>query len=205
MKVSSAAFALGAVELSDLPADGLPEVALAGRSNVGKSSLINCLAHRRRLAYTSSTPGKTQQLNYYCLNRRFYLVDLPGYGFVRGGAKLRVQLGHLAETYLEKRQELCAVVQLLDARRGPTELDRLMVAYLRHRGLPFLLVFTKVDKVSGNQLHALLARIEDSGEFAGIPFIPFSAVTGKGRDDLLEWLSQQVEAKIRRARKAKQS
>ncbi|MFA6107415.1 MAG: ribosome biogenesis GTP-binding protein YihA/YsxC [Candidatus Latescibacterota bacterium] len=192
MEIRSAEFVRGAVGPDDLPTDGLPEVAFSGRSNVGKSSLINQLVQQRRLAHTSSSPGKTQQLNYYRVNDRLYLVDLPGYGYVRGGVGLREKLGRLTESYLQDRRELRAIVQLVDARHGPTDLDRLMVTWLRERGLPFLMVFTKADKVSRAGLAGLLAGVEAGGEFAEIPFTPFSAVSGEGRRDVLQWIVEAI-------------
>jgi len=197
MHFRSVEFAIGAVRQDDLPADGLPEVAFSGRSNVGKSSLINRLVQRRRLARTSSTPGKTQQLNYYRVDHRFYLVDLPGYGFVHGGAGLRARLGRLTQSYLEDRRELRAIVQLVDARHGPTELDWMMIEWLRNSQKPFLLVFTKADKLSRNKLNKQLNRLEATGELAGISFVPFSALTGQGRADILEWLSTAIGLKSR--------
>jgi GTP-binding protein len=184
----SAEFVLGAVGQRDLPADRLPEVAFSGRSNVGKSSLINRLVQRKNLARTSSAPGKTQQLNYYRIDGRFYMVDLPGYGFVRGGLDLRARLGRLTEDYLESRETLRAVVQLIDARHGPSDLDRTMIEWLRSWQRPFLLVFTKVDKLSRNQRRRMFDRLETSGELGGLSYASFSALTGEGRDDVLTWI-----------------
>lgn len=192
MRIRSAEFVISAVHARDLPADGLPEVALAGRSNVGKSSLINCVLQRRSLAHTSSTPGKTQQLNYYRIDDRFYLVDLPGYGFVHGGTGLRARVGQLTERHLTSRQELRAVVQLVDARHPLTELDRTMLNWLQERKMPFLLVFTKADKISRTQLHRQLGQLEASGELAGVSYVPFSTQTGLGRDDVLGWILDLV-------------
>ncbi len=188
MEITSAQFVRGAVGPSDWPGDGLPEVAFSGRSNVGKSSLINRLVRQRHLARTSSTPGKTQQLNYYLINQQLYFVDLPGYGYVRGGVDLREKLGRLTESYLNDRRELRAIVQLIDARRGPTELDALMVTWLRARGVPFLLVFTKSDKVSRSAMATLLAGIESSGDYSEVPYATFSAVSGDGRRDIWNWI-----------------
>ena len=192
MRVSSAEFIVGAVGTADRPSDGRPEVAFSGRSNVGKSSLINRLVQRRSLARTSSTPGKTQQLNYYHINNAFYLVDLPGYGFVRGGADLRQRLGKMIETYLGERQELRAIVQLIDARHGPTELDRTMIDWLRAGQKPFLLVFTKSDKLSKGKMKKQLDRLESEGTMSEMLFTTFSAVDGSGRDDIWDWLVEQV-------------
>jgi GTP-binding protein len=195
MNIHSAEFVTGAVYKRDLPTDGLPEIAFSGRSNVGKSSLINRLVQRKKLARTSSTPGKTQQLNYYRVEDRFYLVDLPGYGFMHGGLGLRGKVGRLTETYLENRGELRAVIQLVDARHGPTELDRMMIDWLRERQKPFLLVFTKADKLSRSKLSGMLSRIEASGELAEIAFVPFSAPSGQGRNDVLRWLLAAIDGK----------
>ena len=176
-----------------MPTDGFPEVAFSGRSNVGKSSLINSLLKRKRLAHTSSKPGKTQQLNYYRVNHEFYCVDLPGYGYVSGGIALREKLGRLTEAYLETRRELRAVIQLVDARHGPTELDLTMIDWLRNCQKPFLLVFTKADKLSRSKLRKQLGLIESEGRLAGISFVPFSALNGRGRADVLEWVSAAVQ------------
>ena len=197
MRLPSAEFVTGAVRREDLPADGLPEIAFSGRSNVGKSSLINRLVQRRNLARTSSTPGKTQQLNYYRIDRRFYMVDLPGYGFVRGGVELRARLGRLTRWYLEGRRELRAVIQLVDARHGPTELDWTMIDWMRDRRKSFLLVFTKADKLSKNKLDRQIRRLEAEGGLAGVEYVPFSALTGQGRDDILEWISEALSGESR--------
>ncbi|MFH1571914.1 MAG: ribosome biogenesis GTP-binding protein YihA/YsxC [Gemmatimonadota bacterium] len=191
-RVVSAAFIAGAVEVGKAPGDGLPEVAFSGRSNVGKSSLINRLVQRKRLARTSSTPGKTQQLNYYRVNDALYLVDLPGYGYVRGGANLRRDLGRLTEGYLKKRATLAAVVQLLDARHDPSELDLMMADWLRRWGKPFLLVFTKIDKLSRQQLQQRLETVAAGGQLSELPYATFSAVSGAGRQEIWEWVVEQA-------------
>ena len=190
MRIHSAEFVVGAVGDKGSPTDGLPEVAFAGRSNVGKSSLINRLVQRRNLAFTSSTPGRTQQLNYYRVDDRLYLVDLPGYGYVRGGVDLRRNLGRLVETYLASREALQAVVLLIDARHGPTELDLQMVDTLKSGGRPFLLVLTKADKLSRGKLDRQISRLEEEGHLADLPYLPFSSETGLGRGDLLQWVGE---------------
>ena len=160
---------------------------------MGKSSLINRIVQRKKLARTSSTPGKTQQLNYYRIDDRFYMVDLPGYGFVHGGVGLRARLGQLTEGYLQNRETLRAVVQLIDARHGPSELDRAMIEWLRGWQKPFLLVFTKADKLSRSQRRKAFDRLEASGELGGLSYAPFSALTGEGRDDVLAWILEAVQ------------
>lgn len=189
MRIDSAEFVVGAVGASGAPTDGLPEVAIAGRSNVGKSSLINRLVQHRKLARTSAMPGRTQQLNYYRVNQRLYLVDLPGYGYVHGGEDLRRVLGELIETYLAGRQALRALLLLIDARHGPSELDLAMVRRLRQEPRrPLLLVLAKADKLSRGQLGRQIAQLEAGGDLADLDYVPFSAVSGEGRDDLWEWI-----------------
>ena len=196
MRFSSIEFTIGAVRSADLPAGGRSEIAFSGRSNVGKSSLINRLVQRKKLARTSSTPGKTQQLNYYLVNDKFYLVDLPGYGYVRGGVGLRQTLANIVEGYIADREELCGVVQLIDARHGPTVLDRQMIDWLQDAGKPFLLVFTKADKLSRNKLKQQFDRLDTQGSLAGISFVPFSAVDGRGKDDILGWIADALEGEV---------
>jgi GTP-binding protein len=188
MQVHTAEFVVGAVRPADFPLDGLPEVAFAGRSNVGKSSLINRLVQRKKLARTSSTPGKTQQLNYYRINNALYMVDLPGYGFVHGGVDLRRKLSRMTMGYLERRDQLKAIVQLVDARHGPTPLDLEMLAWLRGHARPFLLVFTKADKLSRTKLSRQFKDLEALDELAGAFFAPFSAISGLGREDIWGWI-----------------
>ena len=195
MRVSSIEFTIGAVGKGDLPAAGLPEIAFAGRSNVGKSSLINRLVQRKKLARTSSTPGKTQQLNYYLANEQFYLVDLPGYGFVSGGVGLRSTLGKIVGRYISDRQELRAVLQLIDARHGPTKLDLQMIEWLQEAHKPFLLVFTKADKLSRNKLKTQIDRLDSKKSLAGISFVSFSAADGRGKDDIWGWINDALAGK----------
>jgi GTP-binding protein len=171
------------------PDDGRAEIAFAGRSNVGKSSLINRLIQRKSLARTSSTPGKTQQLNYYRVNERVYFVDLPGYGFVHGGQDLRRSLGKLTDGYLHKRKQLRAVVQLIDARHDPSDLDLQLIETLRELSQPFLLVFTKIDKLTRGKLNQQMKRLEKEGRLTDLDYLPFSSETGEGRSDLWRWIA----------------
>ena len=189
MRVDTVEFVMGAVGVDTAPDDGLAEIAVAGRCNVGKSSLINRLIQRKSLARTSSTPGKTQQLNYYRVNERVYFVDLPGYGFVHGGQDLRRSLGKLTDGYLHKRKQLRAVVQLIDARHGPSDLDLQLIETLRELSQPFLLVFTKIDKLTRGKLNQQMKRLEKEGRLADLDYLPFSSETGEGRSDLWRWIA----------------
>lgn len=192
MKILSSEFVGSAVSPSQYPVDGLPELALVGRSNVGKSSLINTIAGRRNLARISSNPGKTQTLNFYRLNERFYLVDLPGYGFARVSGSLKAQWRAMIEGYLEKRERLAGVIQLVDARHLPTEDDLLMFEWLKYFGKASALVITKSDKITRGRWEGQRRLVESRMGTEGIPVIPFSAETGAGRDQLLAVIGRIV-------------
>jgi GTP-binding protein len=175
------------------PEPGLPEVAFGGRSNVGKSSLINRLLHRRAFARVSQHPGKTREINFYRVNDRFYLVDLPGYGYARVSAAMRNAWARLIEGYLRNAPELRGVVQLVDARHEPTPDDLAMVEFLAEVGLPTVVCLTKMDKVRPKERDAV-AR--DRARQLGLEpeqVIPFSAVTGDGRDELAAAIVSLVE------------
>jgi len=168
------------------PPSDLPEVAFAGRSNVGKSSLLNRLVRRRALARVSRTPGRTQEINFFRVNDAFVLVDLPGYGYARVSRERRDQWRPLIEGYLTSSPALRGVVQLVDARHEPTADDRAMLDYLARIGVPTLVVVTKVDKLAAS---AGIARVEALREELGLDpsqIIAFSATTGLGRDELAE-------------------
>ena len=150
MKISSVDFVTSAVRRSQYPTDNKPEFLLVGRSNVGKSSFINTLINRKNLARTSSIPGKTQTLNFYLINKEFYLVDVPGYGFAKVSKKLKNKFGMIIEDYLKMRENLKEVFMLVDFRHKPTEDDVLMYNYLKYYNIPVTIIATKSDKVSRN-------------------------------------------------------
>jgi GTP-binding protein len=184
VKITAARFLGAAAAPGGEPAPGPPEVAIAGRSNVGKSSLLNTLVGRRGLARTSATPGRTRQLNFFLLNERFALVDLPGYGFAVGPEAERRRWGPLVETYLRERPTLRGVAVVVDARRGVEGDEEDLLAFLAAVGLPAAVVATKLDKLGGNAARAALAglarRLEESPPPA-VPLIGFSARSGEGR------------------------
>ena len=182
MKVTSAEFVKSAFEEAHWPRTSLPEIAFLGRSNVGKSSLINSLLGVRGLARTSSTPGRTQALNFFLINQRFHFVDLPGYGFARVPRKIRESWGEIVTNYLAKRDSLMLSIQIVDSRHEPTKLDLQLRAWLQHQAKPFLTVATKSDKLSQNELRKNLER---AGRVLGSgTLIAYSAVTGRGRDQI---------------------
>lgn len=183
MKILSAEFVLSAKEPIHYPPAALPEIAFAGRSNVGKSSLINTLLKRKGLARTSNTPGRTQEINFFTVNNRLAFIDLPGYGYAKVPEAIRKQWGPMIETYLSERETLRLVVLILDIRRDPTEQDRQLIGWLEFYTLPFLVVLTKIDKVSRGELGRRQRRIgADLGLPSATPLISFSAKTGAGKD-----------------------
>lgn len=188
MKVTSADFVKSAYERRHWTTDGLPEIAFLGRSNVGKSSLINSLLGRKGLARTSNTPGRTQSINFFLINDQFYFVDLPGYGYAKVPKTMRQDWGKMAEDYLSKREPLALCIQLIDVRHKPTELDRELHDWLSFHQKPNIVVATKSDKLSSNQLRKSLAEINEQLEESTV--IAYSSKTGKGRDAVLEAISK---------------
>ncbi len=193
MKVISAEFVLSAKEPRHYPPAGLPEVAFVGRSNVGKSSLINTLLNRKRLARTSTTPGRTQEINFFLVNDRFFFVDLPGYGYAKAPEAIRRQWGPMVETYLGDRQTLKFVIMILDVRRDPSDQDMQLLRWLVHYSIDFLLVLTKTDKISRNELAVRKRAIEELISADVKPdLLVFSAKTGEGKEPV--W--REIEKKL---------
>jgi GTP-binding protein len=187
MKIHTVEYA-GTIAKKGGPAPGtLPQVAFSGRSNVGKSSLINTLLQRTRskVARVSATPGKTQAINFFLVNDHFFLVDLPGYGYARVPKSVRDAWGELIEWYLGGSEALRGVVHLVDARREPTEHDLHMVSYLGEIGVPALVVLTKMDKLKKSQRAAAVRLVRERLEIDEEQLVPFSSKTGEGRDTLL--------------------
>ncbi len=193
MIVHSAEFITSAPALASCPLSEFPEIAFAGRSNVGKSSLINCLLNRKGLVRTSSTPGRTQLLNYFSINEKLYFVDLPGYGFARAPRSVREKWQPMVHGYLRGRSNLRAVVWLLDVRRDPSSEDLQFLDWLEESEIPTIPVITKIDKVSRNELGRRVAKIAKS---TGLPldlFTPFSVLSKQGHEDLWELISMALE------------
>jgi GTP-binding protein len=185
MKVTNSQFIISAVGPDQYTIDGLPEMALAGRSNVGKSSLINRLIDRRNLARTSSQPGKTQTLNYYRLNDIIYFVDLPGYGFAKVSKTEREKWGRFIEQYLLNREELKLLLLLVDVRHEPSKDDQVMFDWLRHFDLPVLVVATKADKIPKGKWQKHVKIIRDTlGMGQTDSLVLFSSETGLGKEEL---------------------
>lgn len=181
--VFSAYFVKSAVSLKDLPQERLPQVAFLGRSNVGKSTLLNAIMGKKGLVKTSSTPGKTRELNFFKVNESFYLVDLPGVGYAKLSFKTRDQMTKSVEDYLEKAEDLQGVVYLIDIRHAGTSLDVETVEYIRNKGLPVLLVANKEDKVNRKEFIKNMKLIQEKFRLEEKP-LSVSAVSKKGLDIL---------------------
>jgi GTP-binding protein len=182
----------GTVATTDGPRPGdLPQVAFSGRSNVGKSSLINTLLQRTRskLAHVSGTPGKTRALNFYRVNERFFLVDLPGFGYARVPSAVRDQWRKLIEGYLSRESALRGVVHIVDSRHGPQKSDLQMMEYLASLEVPVLVVLTKFDKLKTSERQAAVTRATAELEVEPEQILPFSSRTGEGREELLTALA----------------
>lgn len=190
MKVTSAVFIKSAFEAAHWPAENLPEISFLGRSNVGKSSLLNGLLNTKGLARTSGTPGRTQSLNFFEINEQFRFVDLPGYGYARVPKTMRAQWGRMAEEYLANRPNLVLSIQIVDARHEPSALDEELNTWLRHYALPRLIVATKSDKLSQNELRKNIGRIRQS--LATEPIIAYSAVTNRGRAEIWQAITSAL-------------
>lgn len=195
MKINSSEFVKSAVKSVDYPELDLPEIAFVGRSNVGKSSLINRLLNRKALAKTSSTPGKTRLINYFLINGDKVFVDLPGYGYAKISKSERVSLGKMVEKYLSTSKDLKMVAVLQDLRREQTDMDRTMIDLIRHYGIPVLLIYTKADKFSNNQRIQRLKKLGTSLTPIDFGPIPFSSSSGAGREKVWELINEVIETR----------
>ena len=195
MKIDSVEFVLSAGNAHECPDAMIAEIAVSGRSNVGKSSLMNSLFNRKNLVKVSGTPGKTQRLNFFLVNGQFHVVDLPGYGFAKAPGSSRNQWARMMQEYLRNRQQLVAVIQLLDCRHEPSREDREMVQWLRDEELPFCLVATKSDKLAVTKREAAARGLARALELpADQPVVAHSSETGDGRPALLSWIGRALEA-----------
>jgi GTP-binding protein len=192
MKITSAEFVKSAFNRSHWVEEGRPEIAFLGRSNVGKSSLINSLLGRRGLARTSNTPGRTQSINFFLINDQLCFADLPGYGYAKVSKTMRADWGKMAEEYLAAREELVLCIQLVDARHEPTKLDQQLNEWLVHHEKPHLVVGTKSDKLSRTELQKSLKVIRQT--FAASDVLAYSSQTAAGRDELWSRILEAVSA-----------
>ncbi|MEK5644709.1 YihA family ribosome biogenesis GTP-binding protein [Paenibacillus rhizosphaerae] len=185
MKVTNAEFIISAVGPDQYPVDALPEIALAGRSNVGKSSLINRMINRKNLARTSSTPGKTQHMNYYRINEALYFVDFPGYGYAKVSKTQRAAWGKMIEKYMLERQTLKLVLMVVDLRHPPTKDDVMMYDWLQHYDIPICVVATKADKIPKSRWQKHVKQMKESLLLRNTDlFVMFSSELGVGKEEL---------------------
>ncbi|MBM7556150.1 ribosome biogenesis GTP-binding protein YihA/YsxC [Halanaerobacter jeridensis] len=194
MKINNPQYTCSATKPKDYPRHMLPEIALAGRSNVGKSSLINRLVNHKKLARTSSKPGKTQSINFYQMDRKFYFVDLPGYGFAKVPDHVKDEWGTMIETYLFNRRNLEGVILLVDARHKPTNDDQMMYDWLLEMKVPTLVVATKFDKVKKSKRQKQEKLIKETLELTDFTkFTFFSAETGDGKKEVFKFINQFID------------
>lgn len=193
MEITNAEFVISNTDVKKCPAGTFPEYAFIGRSNVGKSSLINMLTSRKGLAMTSSTPGKTMLINHFLINNSWYLVDLPGYGYAKRGQKGKDQIQKVIEDYILEREQMTNLFVLIDSRLNPQMIDLEFMEWLGENGIPFSLIFTKIDKISKGRLQENLkvyqAKLSESWE--ELPPILFSSSEKKeGRDEILGYIEE---------------
>ena len=193
MKINNVEMTVSAVRRSQYPIDDKPEFMLVGRSNVGKSSFINTIIHRKNFARTSSRPGKTQTLNFYLVNDEFYFVDVPGYGYAAVNKEQQKKFGMMIEDYIKNRSQLRTILMLVDFRHKPTEDDVLMYNFLKHFEIPVILVATKIDKVSKNAREKQKRLIKDSIDLVlGDELVSFSSVSKEGKLEVQEILDKLI-------------
>ena len=193
MEIKSASFVVSNQKVSACPKSALPEVAFIGRSNVGKSSLINLLCDNKKLAKTSGTPGKTQLINHFLINENWHLVDLPGYGYAKLSKKMRATFGPMITDYLLKREQLINTFVLIDSRLEPQKIDLDFIRFMGENGLPFSIIFTKADKLKLNELNKNVSHYEAelSKEWEELPprFVT-SAEKKQGREEVLQYIEE---------------
>ena len=194
MKVDNVNLVASAVRRSQYPDEGLPEFIMLGRSNVGKSSFLNTLVNRKNLARISSKPGKTSTINFFNVEDKFYLVDVPGYGYADTSKEEVHKFGLMVEEYLEKRKELKRVFLLIDFRHTPTNDDKLMYDYLKYYQIPVTIVATKSDKVSSRERDKLIRGLKDTLDIVvGDNIVLFSSINKSGREEVLKIIEEIVE------------
>lgn len=194
MKLTKVDFIISAVSPAQYPKGALPEIALAGRSNVGKSSFINTMLQRKNFARISSKPGKTRTINYYLINDKFHLVDLPGYGYAQVSKTEKEKWARMIEEYFQTREHLRAVVQLVDLRHPPTKDDQGMFEYLKHFQIPLIVVATKADKIPRGSWQKHLKVVRDVLKMdKEDPLVLFSSETGQGKDEAWKELFNKLD------------
>ena len=194
MNLQKTEFVKSAAQPNAFPQDGLPQIAFAGKSNVGKSSVLNCVLQRKNFARVGQTPGKTIHINFFKVDSRAYFVDLPGYGYAKVSNSEKERWGKLTESYFAVPERITLGVMIVDARHRPTALDCVMAELFRSTGRPFLVVANKLDKLKKSEIEPNMACIRQTLELtADVPLLPFSAEKGTGRDALVSAIFHAVE------------
>ena len=193
MLIKNPKFEISAVGPKQYPSQGLPEIVLVGKSNVGKSSFVNTMIHRKKLARTSSEPGKTRQINFYNMDDQFYFVDLPGYGYSKMSKKEQKQVGKFIENYLFHREEISLIIFLIDIRHSPTANDKLMYQYIISSGLPCLILANKADKIAITKVDTTVKDLQKQlNPIGDIPTLPFSSERKIYEDEVWKILEQYI-------------
>ena len=194
MLVKNPKFEISAVGAKQYPKNNLPEIVLVGKSNVGKSSFVNTMINRKKLARTSSEPGKTRQINFYNIDETFYFVDLPGYGYSRMSKKEQEQVGLFIEDYLFNRQEISLIIFLVDIRHNPTENDKLMYNYIISSGLPFIILANKADKIAITKVDNIVKDLQKQlNPIGDITTLPFSSERKIYKDDVWKIIDEYIK------------
>ena len=193
MQIKNPQFEVSAVGSKQYPKNGLPEIVLVGKSNVGKSSFINTMINRKKLARTSSEPGKTRQINFYNMDNIFYFVDLPGYGYSKMSKKEQIQVGKFIEEYLQKRNEITLIIFLIDIRHDPTENDKLMYNYIISSGIPCLILANKADKIAITKVENTTKNLQKIlNPIGDIPTLPFSSERKIYQEDVWKIIENHI-------------
>ncbi|MEE0865349.1 MAG: ribosome biogenesis GTP-binding protein YihA/YsxC [Clostridia bacterium] len=193
MLVNNPKFEISAVGPKQYPKNNLPEIVLVGKSNVGKSSFINTMINRKKLARTSSEPGKTRQINFYNIDDSFYFVDLPGYGYSKMSKKEQEQVGHFIEEYLFNRKQISLIVFLIDIRHAPTANDKLMYNYIISSGLPFIILANKADKIAITKVDAAVSDLQKQiNPIGDITTLPFSSEKKIYKDEVWKYIEEYL-------------
>ena len=193
MQIKNPKFEVSAVSPKQYPSQGLPEIVLVGKSNVGKSSFVNTMINRKKLARTSSEPGKTRQINFYNMDDIFYFVDLPGYGYSKMSKKEQEQVGKFIEEYLFNREEISLIIFLIDIRHTPTENDKLMYNYIISSGLPCLILANKADKIAVTKVDSVVKDLQKQlNPIGDIPTLPFSSERKIYQEEVWEFIEDYI-------------
>ena len=194
MIIKNPKFEISAVSPKQYPQNGLPQIVLVGKSNVGKSSFINTMLNRKKLARTSSEPGKTRQINFYNIDEKFYFVDLPGYGYSKMSKKEQIKVGSFIEQYLKTSNNIALIVFLIDIRHSPTENDKLMYNYIINCNLPCLIIANKADKIAVTKVDAEVKRLqEELNPLKDLTFLPYSAERRIYEEKVWDFLTNYIE------------